>query len=183
MPEPAAACFPPSSMFFSSCWMSRLERPQGVNSHQLHKRSYTTIIIFCAWSRGKQKPRVQSCLEHQAWPISWFTTNKFEKSALMLHSYDFLGCCPTNMQLHYLNLFDYIWLIYGDSSLPVQVSCMWSMQSNACILMVSVISHSGVSMRFHFCFSVIFCVRSVFCKPARWIYINLPHASILKFES
>lgn len=54
-----------------------------------------------------------------------------------MRSYDFLGCCRTNMQLHYLT--------YGDSSLPVQVSCMWSMQTNACILMVSVISHSGVS--------------------------------------
>ena len=87
MPEPTAACFPPSSAFF----FLLLNVPFGeTTGGELTSTSQTFLHYnhhFSAWSRGKQKHRVQSCLEHQAWPISWFTTNKLEKSALM--------CVPT----------------------------------------------------------------------------------------
>ena len=127
--------FPQAACFFSSCWMSRLERPQGVNSHQLHKRSYTTIIFPPGREASKSTGwnLVLNTKHGQLAGSQQISLKKVRWCAFLR----FPRMLSDNMQLHYLT--------YGDSSLPVQVSCMWSMQTNACILMVSVISHSGVS--------------------------------------
>lgn len=79
--------FPQAACFFSSCWMSRLERPQGVNSHQLHKRSYTTIIIFPPGREASKSTGCNLVLNTKHGQLAGSQLNRFEKSALM--------CVPT----------------------------------------------------------------------------------------
>ena len=164
MPEPTAACFPPSSVFF----FLLLNVPFGeTTGGELTSTSQTFLHYnhFSAWSRGKQKHRVKSRLEHQAWPISWFTTNKLEKSALMC----LLTISSDVVGQHAVTLFDLRWFVVASSSLLHVINANERMHSHG-------FSHQSLR-RFHSCF--VFCIflhmRSAFCiKPARWIYIHLP---------
>lgn len=87
MPEPTAACFPPSSVFFFLLLNVPFGETTGVNSHQLHKRSYTTIIIFPPGREASKSTGCNLVLNTKHGQLAGSQLNKFEKSALM--------CVPT----------------------------------------------------------------------------------------
>ena len=173
MPEPTAACFPPSSVFF----FLLLNVPFGeTTGGELTSTSQTFLHYnhhFSAWSRGKQKHRVKSRLEHQAWPISWFTTNKLEKSALMCLltiSSDVVGqtCSYT------------IWLTVIRRCQFKSLACDQCKRMHAFSWF-----QSSVTQAFPLLLCLLYFSAYAFCvciKPARWIYIHLPRPSVLNLN-
>ena len=68
----------------TACFFLLLNVPFGETTGGEQLTSTSQMFLHynhhsCAWSRGKQKHPLQSCLEPQAWRINVFTTKMFEK--------------------------------------------------------------------------------------------------------
>ena len=164
--------FPQAARFFSSCWMSRLERPQGVNSHQLHKRSYTTIIIFPPGREASKSTGCNLVLNTKHGQLAGSQQISLKKVRWCA----FLRFPRMLSDKHAVTLFDLRWLVVASSSLLHVINANEHMHSHG-------FSHQSLR-RFHSCF--VFCIflhmRSAFCiKPARW-YIHLPRPSVLNLN-